>query len=196
MKFYKENAVSYAKSTFNQDFAKTVFNGMEDFIKLNVLDTPILDIGCGSGRDAQYLTSKGFKVHAFDQSKEMIDEAKKLTNLQSTFNVGSAQDFQSKQSYYFSYSIACLLHLNDDEFEKAITNIFKHLNFGGHFYFTVKKGTGEEIDSAGRYFNYYTEEKINNVFSKLGLHVLDIKENPDLTRPDTTWLNVLIQKPL
>ena len=104
------------------------------------------------------------------------------------FNIGSAQDFESESTYYFAYSIACLLHLNDDEFEAAIKHIFKHINFGGYFYFTVKKGQGEETDAMGRYFNYYTEEKIQKVTDALGLQLINVEENPDLTRPDTTWL--------
>lgn len=196
MDFYKNNSTAYANSTFNEDFAKAIYEGMEDFLALNVMNTPLLDIGCGSGRDALFLTKKGYTVHAFDRSPEMIEEAKRLTGLDNTFNIGSADDFETEQSYYFAYSIACLLHLNDDEFESAMKHILKHINFGGNFFFTVKKGEGEEVDGAGRYFNYYTEEKIQKITDRLGVYLMDVKEIPDLTRPDTSWLYVLIQKPL
>lgn len=196
MQFYNENAKSYAESTFHEDFAKAIYEGMKDFLNLNCLNAPILDIGCGSGRDAKFLTSLGYKIHAFDQSPEMIEEAKRLTGMLDTFKVGAAHDFETDDSYFFAYSIACLLHLNDEEFEIAINHIFKHLTFGGNFFFTVKKGVGEEVDAAGRYFNYYTEEKLQEVFERLGYHLIDVTEYPDLTRPDTTWLYVLAQKPL
>lgn len=195
MKFYAINSKSYAESTFNEDFAKAVFAGMKKIISVTNKDNPILDIGCGSGRDANYLSSLGYKVHAYDQSPEMINEAKRLTNLENVFNVGSAQLFHSETKYNFAYSIACLLHLNDLEFELAINNIAKHLNEGGVFYFTLKKGQGEEVDQAGRYFNYYTEEKLKSLFLKLDLFLVNVTENQDLTRPDTTWLNVIVGKP-
>jgi len=59
MKFYAENSKSYAESTFNTDFAKAVFTGMENIISMTSKEKAILDIGCGSGRDASYLTSLG-----------------------------------------------------------------------------------------------------------------------------------------
>jgi len=71
-----------------------------------------------------------------------------------------------------------------------------HLNSGGAFYFTLKKGNGEETDGMGRYFNYHTEEKLQKVFSKLDLFLVSVDENQDLTRPDTTWLNVVVGKPV
>lgn len=195
MKFYQQNAESYASSTYSDDFAKAVFKGMSNVILLNPEGKTVLDIGCGSGRDANHLVSLGYSVDAFDQSAEMIEQAKKLTGLEGVFNVGSAQEFKSDKTYDFAYSIACLLHLNDREFIDAMENIMAHLNEGGHFYFTVKKGEGEEVDSAGRYFNYYTEDKLQRVCKALGVFVIEVTENPDLTRPDTTWLNVWVNKP-
>ena len=40
---------------------------------------PIVDIGCGPGRDALLLARMGFAVLATDLSEEMLDEAKKRT---------------------------------------------------------------------------------------------------------------------
>lgn len=195
MDFYKKNATAYAESTFSTEFAQAIYNGMKDYLLFNEDNAPILDIGCGSGRDANHLISLGHQVDAFDQSPEMIEEAQRLTGLKDVFKVGSAQDFQTDRQYQFAYSIACLLHLNDDEFQDAITHIFNHIHDGGFFFFTLKKGEGEETDQAGRYFNYYTEDKIQQVFKRLGLFVLDVKEVADLTRPDTAWYYILIQKP-
>lgn len=194
MKFYQENAVTYAESTFNKDFAKAVFSGMESVISMFPKSKAVLDIGCGSGRDAEHLSSLGYEVHAFDQSEEMINEAKRLTQLENVFNVGSAQLLTSNVKYDFAYSIACLLHLDDREFQFAIENILNHMNTGGSFYFTLKKGQGEEIDGAGRYFNYYTESKLKSVFEQSGFNLVSVVENQDLTRPDTTWLNVVVKK--
>jgi SAM-dependent methyltransferase len=40
-------------------------------------DTPILELGCGGGRDTLVLTNAGFKVDALDISAEAIDEARR-----------------------------------------------------------------------------------------------------------------------
>lgn len=195
MLFYKNHATAYAESTYQHDFAVTVFDSMSEHLKLNPINETLLDIGCGSGRDANHLVSLGYSVDAFDQSPEMIAEAKRLTGLDNIFNVGSASGFKSDKMYYFAYSIACLLHLNDDEFNHSVKHIMKHIHKGGYFYFTLKEGEGEELDAAGRYFNYYSTEKIKSACCNLGLDLIDIKKQADLTRPDVQWLYVLVQKP-
>lgn len=195
MKYYIDNANEYAKETFNPIFADNVFIGLKKLVELNTHKSTFLDIGCGSGRDAANLISKGFSVTAFDQSPEMIEQAKKLTKLDNTFHVGSAQNFTSSATYDFAYSIACLLHLDDNQFKIAINNIFKHINAGGYFYFTVKQGEGEFIDNRDRYFNFYNEDKLKKVISELKLDLIDISFNSDHSRQNTTWINVLVRKP-
>ena len=37
----------------------------------------LLEIGCGSGRDASFMYRKGYNVHAIDGSTEMIAETKR-----------------------------------------------------------------------------------------------------------------------
>lgn len=192
MQFYNEHATTYAASTFGEAFAEEIYRGMKAFLPTEKTK-PILDIGCGSGRDAHHLTNKGFTVDAYDLSPEMIQEAQKLTGLD-IFQIGSAQNFKSDKTYDFAYSIACLLHLNDDEFKMALINIFAHLNDGGSFYFMVKKGQGEEVDGMNRYFNYFTVEKILSICDELGFKAIYNNEVADLTRPDTTWLQIVLKK--
>ena len=125
----------------------------------------------------------------------MIEQAEILTGYTTgVFHVGKAQDFKTEKSYDFAYSIACLLHLNDQDFIDGIKNIMSHINPDGTFYFVVKKGEGEEIDSNGRYFNYFSEDKIKKIINNSGFKVLEISEVQDLTRPEQFWLKTLIGK--
>lgn len=194
MEFYKNNARSYAESTFSSDFAEEIFHGMQSYIIENGKEKTILDIGCGSGRDALFLTNKGYKIKAFDQSIEMIEWARAQTSIDGLFNVGRAQSLTIEEPVDFAYSIACLLHLDNTQFDIAIDNILNNLNTNGKFYFLVKKGIGEETDSNGRYFNYFTKEKLSKIFDDKNIPLLLIEESPDLYRPETIWLKVLIQK--
>lgn len=50
----------------------------ELLFKIFEKNSKLLEIGCGSGRDASFLTEKGFDIIAIDGSKNMIDEAKKI----------------------------------------------------------------------------------------------------------------------
>ena len=40
-------------------------------------NSKLIEIGCGSGRDASFMTKNGFDVIGIDGSKNMIEEAKK-----------------------------------------------------------------------------------------------------------------------
>jgi tellurite methyltransferase len=59
------------------------------------LDRPIVEFGCGNGRDSIYLASQGFDVHACDLSKEAIDrnqnQSKIKTCLESAAHAGSLE---------------------------------------------------------------------------------------------------------
>ena len=44
---------------------------------INACETPILDLGCGSGNDTLYLLNKGKKVISCDQSENAIKNIKK-----------------------------------------------------------------------------------------------------------------------
>ena len=69
--YYNENAQSFFETTVNADMSLQ----LEDFIKLLPAGGYILDAGCGSGRDSLELKNRGFKIEAFDASKEMCRRA-------------------------------------------------------------------------------------------------------------------------
>ena len=193
MSFYSENAQSYANSTFDEKFSKAIFSQLGDLFETGNAQK-VLDIGFGSGRDALYLTKKGFEVEAFDLEPKMVEEAKLLTGLDNVFNQGSAESFKTDSRFDLAYSVACLLHLNDEQFLSALENIKAHLNVGGKFFFTLKAGVGEDIDGMQRYFNYYSKEKIESILNKLNLNIIYFSSQEDLTRPDTIWHSIVVKK--
>ena len=75
LNYYDENAVEFAMQTANID--------MHDLYELFLNQLPqtdtqcILDVGCGSGRDANYFAKQGYDVTAIDVSAELIQLAHK-----------------------------------------------------------------------------------------------------------------------
>lgn len=193
MNYYQENSKKYAEMTFNSEFAEVIFSKFPDIFNEGN-GRRVLDIGFGSGRDAFYLHNKGFKVEAYDKEPKMVEEAKRLTGLRETFLVGSAECFKSKNRFDLAYSMACLLHLTDSQFNISMKNIIYHLNDDGVLFFTLKKGIGEEVDEMGRYFNYYTEKKILEKIKCYGVELISIEEVADLYRPEVSWFYILIKK--
>ena len=69
-KFYKENSVASSPS----GFAKYVTN----YILKHNLFVPLLDIGCGNGRDSCYFASQGIDVTGIDFNSEPDDQGFKF----------------------------------------------------------------------------------------------------------------------
>ena len=66
--FYNKNSQQFFHDTFTVDMGAIYAR----FLKNLPEGCKILDMGCGSGRDAYYFHSKGFEVEAFDASHEML----------------------------------------------------------------------------------------------------------------------------
>ncbi len=66
--------------------AALFMNQLTSFLKLKRQDT-ILDLACGKGRHAKYLSKQGFDVTGVDLSKESIQHAKQYENAKLHFQV-------------------------------------------------------------------------------------------------------------
>lgn len=65
IQYYERNADGYVHETMNCDFTDIE----KRFCKYIKPGGNILDVGCGSGRDAKYFIEKGYQVTAFDGSE-------------------------------------------------------------------------------------------------------------------------------
>jgi cyclopropane fatty-acyl-phospholipid synthase-like methyltransferase len=72
--YYEESASSLVIRYESADVSEVQKLLLQTFDKTSKL----LEIGCGSGRDASFMAKNDFDVTAIDGSKNMIDEAKKV----------------------------------------------------------------------------------------------------------------------
>ena len=63
--------------------------------KYNSNTKKILDLGCGTGKHADILSKRGYRVHGIDLSECMLYEAQKKTaeNKMLSFSISNIQDF-------------------------------------------------------------------------------------------------------
>ncbi|MCW0197333.1 bifunctional 2-polyprenyl-6-hydroxyphenol methylase/3-demethylubiquinol 3-O-methyltransferase UbiG [Sphingopyxis sp.] len=112
----------------------------------------ILELGCGSGRDAEAMIAAGHDVDATDGTPEMAALAS--TRLGRTVRVMRFDALDAHEAYDAVWAHACLLHVPFPALPGILTRVFRALRPGGVHFATYKGGGTAGRDAAGRYFNY------------------------------------------
>ena len=132
MNYYDLNAKEFFSDTVNADMS----THHEEFLKNLPENACILDAGCGSGRDAKFFMSKGFKVLAMDGSAEMCKIASKHIGkevLHMQFQEITFKNYSGKDNYAsFKYGdfegMRNGRYFNDLD-EKTSNELFSKLDF-------------------------------------------------------------------
>lgn len=95
-----------------------------------------LELGCGPGRNALYLTRQGYQVDAYDLSETAIAWAKERAaeeQLDVNFECRSVFELAPEQEYDLVYDSGCLHHLLPHQRIPYIEMIHQALKPGGYF---------------------------------------------------------------
>nr|WP_314623749.1 class I SAM-dependent methyltransferase [uncultured Noviherbaspirillum sp.] len=189
-------SVSYYDQNANDFFAATVGADMADtrdrFLSYLPLQGHVLDAGCGSGRDAACFLQAGYKVTAFDASKEMVVRATShsgLPVLHLTF-----EDIAWTAEFDGIWACASLLHVAEVDLPYVINKLAMSLRPNGILYGSFKYGEGY-VERDGRRFTNQTEESLAQLMKGIpSLLPVDMWISHDV-RPGRTdqWLNFLYQ---
>ena len=130
---------AYNNWAFQYDTNENKTRDLEAISLRTILDTitfnNCLEIGCGTGKNTQWLVTKAKHVVAADLSEEMLNKAKeKITATNVSFvqaDITQDWNFTTDQFDLIGFSLI-LEHIED------LTHIFKqvdeHLNIGGYLY--------------------------------------------------------------
>lgn len=190
LKYYNENAQSFASGTVSVKFTKVQDKFLE---KLNP-DAYILDFGCGAGRDTKYFLSRGYQVDAVDGSEQLCRIASEYTGIkvrQMLF-----QELDEKEKYDGIWACASILHLPKKQLREVLKNMYAALKSKGWIYISFKYGEFEG-ERNGRYFTDFTTDTFKDFIHDM--HGLKIEEHwitGDVRpgRGEEKWLNLLLQK--
>lgn len=137
---------------------------VDDMINKYHLDKlKILEIGCGEGRDARYLLSKGYNVLATDISKEAIRYCKENdTKHKDNYEVLDVlKDEKKNIQFNFIYSIACLhMLVLDEDRNKFYQFIYNNLSDDG-FCLILSMGDGKSESKSDIAKAFNKTEKIH-----------------------------------
>ena len=101
----------------------------------------VLDLGCGPGNAAAFMSSNGFKVIATDASAEMVKVAKIENNID-VFHQ-SFEDIKWVNNFDGVWAHFSLLHATKRRFPNHLTALHRSLKPKGVFTIGMKLGEGE-----------------------------------------------------
>lgn len=181
-----------------ENYSKLYFSNVhKQFVKFlpETSNANILDIGCGSGRDALSLARRGYQVTAVDPSIKMLALAQEKNNHENIHWLNDSLPkllTLGKSTYDFVLLSAVWMHIALHEREISLNRISKLLKLGGRLAITLRIG---QPDPTRMMYPVSTEELLNQS-KKINLNPIYIsRETKDsLKRNEVTWKKIVLQK--
>lgn len=152
---------------------------IQRFIKLLPSKAQIIDIGCGSGRDAKIFTEGGLNVLGIDFCQNLLDIAKVNAPL-AEFQIVDIETMTFTPSSFDGAWAGCALcHISKTKLPSVLKNIHCLLKENGYFYLTVKQGSGEGLEEDLRYGNFekywsfFEEDELANYVRSAGFKIIE-----------------------
>lgn len=190
VEFYEENAEDFFRGSVDADMAA----GWQDFSALLKPGGRVLDVGCGSGRDALALTRLGFRVTAIEASPKLAALARAHTGL--PVRVMTFDDIDWRAAFDGIWACASLLHVPRADLPAVMIRVRDALALGGVLWMSFKYGT-EERQTPGRRFTDLDEagaEALLGAVGGLSIISMNITEDVRPARPGERWLSVLCRR--
>ncbi|AJP72648.1 class I SAM-dependent methyltransferase [Sphingomonas hengshuiensis] len=157
--FYAEHAPAYVANG-----KARVSRFLEDFMRALPPGAHVLELGCGSGRDAEALIAHGFAVDPTDGIPAMAALAEQ--RLGRPVRVLRFDALSAIRAYDAVWANASLLHVPMAALCDVLALIFRALKPGGLHFANYKVGGGAGRDSLGRYFNYPDRAALAEVYAR------------------------------
>ncbi len=168
---------------------------------------PILDAGCGPGRDALIFARQGLSVHAIDLSPEMLAQARQFCLDQPGSERLSFQQMDMRQldfpdqSHAGAWVSASFLHIPKQENLSVLRELIRVLIPGGVLTLLVKEADDkpdERYDlhmasGTPRFFARYRGGELWDLLERAGLRVMNLASHPN--KSGDSWLGALARKP-
>ncbi len=187
LKFYEDNAEQFAANTLDVDMSAIY----ERFLSALPQPGPILDAGCGAGRDVAAFLQLGYEVSGFDASAKLVEIARKVSNIEIQHSTFLA--YENEQLFAGIWACASLLHVPAAQLNGTLRHLAQLLMPQGVIYVSFKYGEDDNVRD-GRHFTNCTEERLIGFLAGTGL-TLDsfwVSNDQRPERSDEQWLNALL----
>lgn len=164
--------------------------GLVDFLATLPEGAHLLDLGCGTGDSAHRFLKQGFTVDAVDASPAMISRARELGVAARLATFDEIDAVALYDGIWASYS---LLHAPRAEMSGHLARLHRALKPGGRFHIGMKLGTGEQRDTLGRLYVYYSEAELVALLVQAGFTVTARETRRDVGLDGTAYQGIWIQ---
>jgi SAM-dependent methyltransferase len=159
--FYEKEAPVYTTSR-----PDGVARHLPDFLDLLPSGASILELGCGGGRDAEYMIERGFDVDPTDGVLSMTALA--AERLGRKVRLLRFDELDTVAQYDAVVATASLLHVPRDSLSEILSRVWRALKPGGLHVASYKGGGIEGRDEHGRYYNYPDENILRELYVQSG----------------------------
>lgn len=187
--YYNQNADQFFATTYQVEMTSLY----QSFLRYLPEHASILDLGCGSGRDALAFKNFGHQVEAIDYSEELVGKACQLTGL--PVQLGNFYELSAQGKYDGIWACASLLHCERDKLSDVLQRILRALKPNGVCYMSFKYGD-QNREKDGRSFTDVNEKQTHDLLKSFDDVLLLQQWITTDKRPDRTeeWLNILLKK--
>ena len=198
--YYEKNAVDLVSRYENADVSELHSRLLTTFRP----GSSLLEVGCGTGREASFLLKNGYDIECIEASKQMINLAEKLhPELQGRLIKGEVPGCleSMNKKYDGIYAIATLMHLPLEDIATVLDGFYNRLVKSGRILISVPLSRPDletsGYDSKGRYFLLLTEEAWCDLIYSAGFSKIETSLTDDgMGRNSVKWLNCVAFKTL
>lgn len=195
--YYTENATEIARryesvvSPVERYFASAFPSGAR-----------VLDVGCGSGRDAARLLNSGYDAYGIEPV-EALRHAAVAAHPEMAGRIGEGGLPRTGDAFGGEFDgILCsavLMHVPDTDLLDAVLTLRRLLKQGGRLLLSIPATRGDLLsvdrDTNGRLFSPYSADEISLLLERLGFVPLSRWESDDvLGRSGTSWTTLLLER--
>jgi SAM-dependent methyltransferase len=150
---YNHDAVAFANEWEAQPPPADMYSLVRQYFEPGLT----ADIGCGSGRDTDWLTKNGYTGIGFDASEGLLAEARRL-HPDIEFRYGALPELRGVARGAFS-NVLCetvIMHLSPDAIELSVRSLLEILRPGGTLYLSWRATEKDnKRDERGRLYSAF-----------------------------------------
>ncbi len=193
--YYSQNAAHF-QQVYDSVEAESVHASWSHILKDREPGTA-LDVGAGSGRDARWLASLGWKVVACEPASELRKKASSVSEQSINWSAASLPELDEIPNDNASYDLILLsavwMHIPPHVRAKAFTRLVDLLSSGGILIVSLRYGP----DHPKRPMHPVSEDEIHQLAKVNDVSVRSLTDRPvrdNLKRTEVSWQTMMVSK--